>query len=707
MLATVLALVLAIAPAGVPPSAPLAVARVPGEPDAVMLPEVGTYQAVVADVDGDGVRDLLRLVAAERGAIDVEAWTLRGDRWVRLGAALNVVPVRPTGAQGNIVFAGAPVRLLVRSIGELERATLVRQPRFEEPGLDADCCLLIDDVRLVDGALALVRVADRGPSADAVLALDLDGDGTDELLASRGLPPLGDTTFPTAARVYRWSGERFAAPVFTDLAVGSGVSPFVLGDSDGAPGEEAAFIGAQSRLHRISLRAGDALVAEDGGPSVDAALAVPVEGGVGVAIVSRLTGLAVHRWPRDGALDAGFPSFTVDAGELLGVVRMQGADRLLLRDAAVEALHVLSLPTLAEIGNPTVTRSPAAGTLAASPTRPYVGPLPGGGADGAGAVVYAGRLLPSVDRPGAPFATLDSALLSTLAGAQPAGLLGPDRAWLGLHHAPLALPVVDPAGGRLDGPVLQPGSGVSLVPLETAREPELDDAILDPPVSGAVEAGRELLVPATGFTARLEAPPGSRVVLAGLDPTVLADVRVVPASGRLRVQIVPPRGTVPAARYRATVAVTTPAGRGYLAAWDVRVLAAPPLLEAAAATPFGSASVTVEGRTAPRAVVTVAGQPTRVGPDGRFSAPVPAPPWPTEVVVVATDPVGNQARVTVTGVGWFDYRGLPWAAIALGVVGAAGVVLFLRVPRQAAGVRRQDDDGVLEELDPSEDPPER
>jgi hypothetical protein len=703
MLATLLALAIATAPTGTPPAGPLAVGRVPDEPDAVMLPEVGTYQAVVADVDEDGARDLVRLVAADRGAIDLEVWTVRGDAWGRLGAPLNVVPVRPTGAQGNIVYAGAPVRLVVRAVGALERATLVRQPRFEEPGLEVDCCLLLDDVRLVDGRASLVRVAERGPSADAVLVLDFDGDGTDEILASSSLPPLGDTTFPTAARVYRWSEEAFEPPVFTELAVGSGVSPFVLGDSDGIAGEEAAFIGAQSRLHRVSLRAGDALVAEDGGASVDAALAVPIDAGRGVAIVSRLTGVAVQPWPRDGTLEAGFPSLTIDAGQLLGVVRMRDADRLLVRDASVEALHVLTLPTLAETGG-AVTRSPAAGTLAASPVRPYVGRVPGGGPDGADMVVYAGRLLPSADRPDAPFATLDAALLSTLAGARPAGLLGPDRAWLALHHAPL-LPSLDPDGGRLDGPVLQPGSGVSLVPLERTREPELDDGLLEPAVSGAVESGRELLVPETGFVALVEAPPGSRVVVAGLDPTVVADVRIVPATGRLEVGMVPPRGDVPAARYRATLAVTTPAGRGYLAAWDVRVLDEPPALDAAVTTPLGSATVVVTGRAARSSTVTVAGRAAPVAEDGRFTAEVAVPPWPTELVVVATDPLGNEARLAVTGVGWFDYRGLPWAPIAVALVAGLGVILFLRAPRHATVTARTDGDGTLEELDPEEEPP--
>jgi hypothetical protein len=75
------------------------------------------------------------------------------------------------------------------------------------------------------------------------------------------------------------------------------------------------------------------------------------------------------------------------------------------------------------------------------------------------------------------------------------------------------------------------------------------------------------------------------------------------------------------------------------------------------------------------------------------------PPWPTTVEVVATDPFGLAARTSVSGVGTFDYRGLPWVPIAVVLVGIAAIVLFLRVPRPPPLARRADD-GVLEEIDP-------
>ena len=47
----------------------------PDEADAVVLPDARpTYQAVAADIDGDGDREIARLVAGPGGSIMAEAW---------------------------------------------------------------------------------------------------------------------------------------------------------------------------------------------------------------------------------------------------------------------------------------------------------------------------------------------------------------------------------------------------------------------------------------------------------------------------------------------------------------------------------------------------------------------------------------------------------------------------------------------------------
>ena len=65
-----------------------------------------------------------------------------------------------------------------------------------------------------------------------------------------------------------------------------------------------------------------------------------------------------------------------------------------------------------------------------------------------------------------------------------------------------------------------------------------------------------------------------------------------------------------------------------------------------------------------------------------------------------SDELGNVARHEVSGIGLFDYRGLPWAPITAALVALAGVALLLRVPRSSPLPRRADDDAALEELEP-------
>ena len=699
--AAMLALLVASGPAVAPP-APMSVPSVPAEPGAIMLPEAPTYQAVAVDLDGDGAREVTRLIGGPRGSILVEAWAQVGEtsRWGRVRPPVEVVPGRPSPGQGDVTFAGTPVRLLVRAVADGERLTLVRQPRFAEPDLADECCLLLHDLVLADDGMRLLPVADPARSVGALSAIDFDGDGIDELLATRSLPPLGDVSFPTEASVYRWNGASFDRPTVTTLPVGSGDTPFVLGDSDGIPGEEAGIIPTVGpvSLHRVRLGEADALLVEDSELFATDAVAVPIEEGRrGLAIFASPDNLTVLAWPAGEAPGEPLGRAVVPDAALLGPVQLRGTPRLLVIQPLRHTLHVPSLPDLGVPGF-TITRSPAAAAFESAAIEPFSGPLPGGGPDGEPAFIYAGSIIPSdVLPPDGSLAGLSP--LATLAGAEPVGLVGRERAWMAIRHAPLGRPPIDPSGGRLDPPLLQPGSGVSIAPLELVREGERDDGRLDPPVTAEVIDGRGTLAVGTGgFSAAVEAPPGSRVYLAGADPSVLAGVRIVPEAGRLDVAIVPPGDATPSGRMRLSLAVVTPAGHGYLAAWDVRLLTGPPRLDAAISTPVAAASV-VEGRVAPFARLTIQGRPIEVAADGFFRAELDLPPWPTRVEVVAVDPLGNESLVALSGVGLFDYRGLPWIPISVALVGVVGVLLLLRVPRSKPA-SRADDDAVLEEMEP-------
>ncbi len=383
----------------------------------------------------------------------------------------------------------------------------------------------------------------------------------------------------------------------------------------------------------------------------------------------------------------------------LGTVTLAGVDTVLVRQTVGgDRVHALGLPGLIPPRFGAIARSPAAAAFGSGPVAPYVGPLPGGGPEGEAAVVYGGRLLSSWPQSSPePFTGVRFA---TLAGAQPIGLVGSDRSDIALMHGTSA-PPADPRGGRLEAPTLAERSAVSVSPLDLALDPEGEDGALEPSADEAIPLGprRSIAVGPGGFTATVAAPPGSRVYVASEDPSVVETTLVVPEAGTLDVPIPPSGVTTPSPRYRAVLGVTTPAGHSYLATWEVRVLDGPPPLEVTLTTPLGSGDVQVTGRSATYATVTIDGQPVALDPEGGFAVRRPLPPWPTDVAVTATDPFGNVVERAVTGVGWFDYRGLPWIPIVVAGVAAVALVLYLRVPRPTPLPRRVDDDSVLEELE--------
>ena len=207
MLLLALATSLAVLVAGggaLPPPAPLAVVRVPDEPGAIVLPDSQpTVQAVAADLDGDGAPELVRLMGGRSGPLYVEAYRETGGSWAPAASRITAVP--GAAGLGEAAYARRPARLLLRQVSGRDRVTLVVQPSFSEPEDERECCLLIHDLVLEGEALRIEQVADPSAVADSVHAIDLDGDGTDELLASYFLAPLNDASSLTEARVFRWA----------------------------------------------------------------------------------------------------------------------------------------------------------------------------------------------------------------------------------------------------------------------------------------------------------------------------------------------------------------------------------------------------------------------------------------------------------------------------------------------------------------------
>ena len=138
----------------------------------------------------------------------------------------------------------------------------------------------------------------------------------------------------------------------------------------------------------------------------------------------------------------------------------------------------------------------------------------------------------------------------------------------------------------------------------------------------------------------------------------------------------------------AVVLVMTPGGRGAVQHWTGTFVREPPELSVSASTDEMALSATVSGRAGPYSRVTANGVDLEADPEGRFAASIDAPIWPSQVVVTARDPLGNETTQLIEVVGVVDYRGLPWAAILIAATLVVGGVLFVRTPQRRARAPR-------------------
>jgi hypothetical protein len=675
-----------------PASSVGALDALPPEPGAIVLPPAHTLQALAGDVDGDGSRELLRLVQGETEVTLLEVWREESGQWSLAARPIEVLSGQSPGPGRNKVYAGAPARLLAWHDGSAERVLIVTQPRFELLDVGPACCLLIKEVVLDQAGLRLESMGGQSNSVDAILALDLDGDGTDELLTTRSLPPAGDISYPIEARVYRFRGGQFGRPSTVELPFGSGDSPFPLGDTDGRPGQEAALIGTLGPpgLFRIRLDASGALVMDRSGlRGATAAVPFALPGGQAIAVAGS-NGVQIVDWPADQE-----PRVVADdlgVSGVLAIAASPGGPFLLLETEDGSQLRTLG-PDL-RFG-PTINAGPNAVLLALRSLRLYAGPLPGGGYRGAPAAIFRGRLVGSL---GAPAGGQLDQPIAPLIDAVPIGLVGSANGSLAMLHGDLFRGRLGRQGGVLEELTPTPESWLSIAPIEAVLHAGTLAGGFEPPIEGAVGGASRaatLVTAAAGFHARVSGPPGSRVAVFGMGATTRA---VVPESGMLSVAIKPPTSDAADPRLEAGLIVLTPAGQAYAVDWTVQVLTEPPRLVAAAATPFLSSQVRLSGHVPPGTRLTLNGSSIPAGPDGRFAAEVPAPPWPSDVRVEATDPVGNRSIRVLSVVGLFDYRRLPWIPIVVLVTLVVALALFLRGPR-AQPLPMAEGDAGLEEIE--------
>jgi hypothetical protein len=701
---SVVALALVIGTAW-PPTGAKATTAIPSGQTGTVLPGV-TVTAIVGDVDGDGIRELVRLTPRDGdvGHVAVEVVSigsdgrpqLHGQALLERGAGVEEhLQPGPRPDEHNLLPAriDEPARLLAWHLSGVEQVlavaigTLVARP---------PCCLTIWRVGVSGGATVLSATGDADGGAEQIRAVDMDADGTDELVVVRAAE---------AISVLRWVDGEF-------LALDSSLTPpnlgplLALGESDGRPGDEVGAIASSGTeagsaiLQRISLDEAGRLRTERADLPFDGGLvALPGPNGGRLVLASEFSGTSLLRWPAGAAVIEvearsalrGFPLAALGAGE--------GARLLLFRGEVVTVLAPDLRPE--RVGVP---RGEATAAFGLMRSLPYQGPLPGGLPGGEGAFLLRGRML-AVMRTPDPTGALQERLVAALPGIFPVGVVGPGGAWMALAEpTSLARPRGFDAtreGGQLVEPAGPARDILTVVArTETVLSPESGGGALEVATDGAVEGvgrgSRRTLLARAPFTVRVAAPVESRVLVqAGAAITEA----LVDGSGAATMTVDGGRADG-GETYLVSIVVVTPSGHGYAAHWAVRMLTKPPGVQASAPLAPFSFDVPLTGRTAPGVRIIVDGTEVAVGPDGSFALRVQVGPLPRDVRIEAIDAVGNRAVKTLGVVGFFDYRRLPWIPIVVVLTIVVAVLLYLRVPRPAPPTAsRAGDDATFEEIE--------
>ena len=278
---------------------PIVGVPVPDEPGTTELAEVATG-ALAFDLDGDGVNELLGVVAdAEaQGLLAVQAWWVADDGSVEPS---NQVRARRSASVDEIlsgrgrlgidrddmiaVRVDEPARLVV--VQRDGRDVVLLATMGTETDQDVQCCFTVWELTVAErGQIDLRLVADPQRIGVEFAPVDVDGDGTDELLVTEG--PLTDGGGDLLdVSLLRWTGERFVRDGFTIPVAASCCAAILdVGDTDGRPGEEVLLTGTDlaTGLHRISSRGGIPHVERAEIGEVAAARAVDLPSGPGIVV---------------------------------------------------------------------------------------------------------------------------------------------------------------------------------------------------------------------------------------------------------------------------------------------------------------------------------------------------------------------------------------------------------------------------------------
>jgi len=694
------ALALAFLAAFAAPSASLA-----AEPSGVVSLPGDAHVAQVVDVDGDDANELVRILNDGEVGHVVEVWGYDGGTWVRRGSAPIPELTRSGGDQRIVAGTDASALLLWRSDG---RPRVLVIARWGVPGNDPDasaCCIAVHELVWRGGATHLEELAVDGGMADYAQTLDLDADGTDELV--RFVTSISGES--TVLEVLRWDGSAFRS-ILREEGSGQHFGGALVGDTDGHAGDEL-LIGPtpEGDMRRIAWI--------DGGLMVEQAhldLAGPTEAFVsaivdGALVLTLPQELRIVRWLRgEGPITAAqlpgteypYAAAFGPAGLTGTLLAVQGPytgpgsiPRLMVYDIGLNALGEIAPGASMERITDVIDTHTTSGTSFQRYLYPYTGVVPGAGPGTPFGFSWAGTLVEA-----APGGGYETRPISPMVGLQPIGLAGDDDGWMAFSSGYFGGANI---ASLYSGMVPSGFGGITLVPLEellgsAGAVPTIglrDAVVVGEPAGGVTQ----LMAAGDGFEVIVGAQVGSWV--AAWDGLTVTELTMAEAEATMQIAA-RRRQSDENQAIRASLLVVTPGGHATVVEWEGSFIREPVALSVRGRTDAFAFTATVDGTVGANATVTVDGRPVSVAEDGRFGTTVAAAPWPHSVVVAARDPLGNEVVERIEVVGLYDYRGLPWVGIAGATTLAAGAVLFVRIPKRRSYELPGIGDGRLEELDP-------
>lgn len=709
---------------------------IPPELSGTGFPHRPVSETLALDLDGDGARELLAVMARSDalGLAAVQAWWLgsggveRQTSEARLRREASVDELLLGRGRFGIdrdnmiaLKMDEPAQLFVARRGGRDVplvATIGMNPDFPVP-----CCLTIWEVEIEGERLDLRHVAGTQRLAVELIPVDLDADGTDELFVTEG--PLDDVS-PLEVSLLAWNGDRYMRTGLTVPSVrGCCASVLDAGETDGLNGEEVllrapTFDEAPVRLARISLRPGIPHVEfgelAAGVPLGDLTAARVLPGTSGAPLVAS-DGFSLTWWnwasdqepiPMWVRPTSGSPVAVFGTGAEARVFAAAGTPPSSL--VVVRADVKRSGP----VSDQSIGRDTRAGSWTGSvflpegspefpPMDPFFGLVPGGVPGAADAYIFGGYLVVPVSDAGSE--TLAAARpIALLPGVEPAGTLGPGGSWTAMLTAFSSFSAFSFAGAQSQHVIsltfTRPLGILQLAATASVLEPERNSGDLAPTFHGVArdpERPATLIVGEAAVDADIAGPEGTMVWWATRTESGSLSIG---SPGVARIRLLPPAGpdAPEGSRTTASIWAVTPAGHAYNGSWRISVYRQPPALAITDDVPLIDFGPTLRGRTVPGATVTINGQPAVVAPDGSFAAPIAVGILPTELRVVAIDPVGNRSERVVSRAWPIDYRQLPFVPLAVILTIAVGVALYLRKPDSGPERRRPDDGATFEEI---------